>query len=73
MLTPSAIAALAELGFYYHAEPCSLRYILDDINEAIWNSDNDDYPGQTESVIAQATRIAEEGWLPADYAGCWHR
>ena len=62
MLTPDAIAALAELGFYYHAEPCPLRYILDDISEAIYNSDNDDYPGQTEAVIARATRIATEGW-----------
>lgn len=62
MLTPDAIAALAELGFYFEAEPCPLRYLLEDINAARWNSDNDESPEQTEAVIAQAIRIAEEGW-----------
>ena len=62
MLTPDAIAALAELGFYFDAEPCPLRYIIADINDGVWNSDHDDSYEQTFAVIAKATRIATEGW-----------
>lgn len=60
MLTPSAIAALAELGFFFDAEPCPLRYILSDIEGGAWAADDDD--GRIHEVIAQATLIAEEGW-----------
>lgn len=60
MLTPDAIAALAELGFFFDSEPCPLRYILSDIEGCAWASDDDD--DRIREVIAQATLIAEEGW-----------
>lgn len=60
MLTPSAIAALAELGFYFDAGLCPLRYILSDIEGCAWASDDDD--DRIREVITEATRIAEEGW-----------
>jgi len=62
MLTPSAIAALAELGFYFDSEECPLRYILADIARCVAYADDDYEP--TLAVINEATRIAREGWRP---------
>jgi hypothetical protein len=62
MLTPDAIADLAEMGFYFYAEPCPLRYILADIEVCVWATDDDE--DHIREIIAQATRIATEGWIP---------
>lgn len=62
MLTPDAIAALADLGFYFDAEPCPLRYILADIARCVAYSDEDYEP--TITVISKAKQIATEGWVP---------
>ncbi len=63
MLTPTAIASLAELGFYFDAEPCPLSYIVSDIEGAAWAADDDE--GRIGDVIADALRIVHDGgWLP---------
>lgn len=60
MLTPDAIAALAELGFFFDAgEPCPRRYIIEDIEAARWASSADH--DEIESVIARALAIVFDG------------
>ena len=65
MLTPSAIYQLSYLGFDFDSEPRSISDILRTINEARWNSDNDDDPATTEEVIRIAYAIVGMGgWVP---------
>jgi len=73
MLTHDAIAALAALGFSFDpGEPCPRRYIVEDIESARWASSADH--NEVESVITRALDIVfDGGWVPVDYAGCWHR
>ena len=65
MLTPDAIAALADLGFSFDAnEPCPRRYIVGDIESARWASSAD--RDEVESVITRALAVVfDGGWIPA--------
>jgi len=65
MLTPDAIFKLSYLGFTFDSSPCSVSDILRTIEEARWNSDNDDNPEATETAIRLAYAIVEMGgWRP---------
>jgi hypothetical protein len=65
MLTPSAIAALADLGFDVCGDPCPLSYIVSDIRAIEWHADDDDI-ATTRDVIARALDIVfSGGWVPA--------
>lgn len=64
MLTPDAIAALADLGFDVDTSPCPLSYIVSDIRAIEWHADDDDLE-VTREVIARALDIVfNGGWLP---------
>jgi len=63
MLTPDAIASLAALGFSFDAEPCPVRYIVEDIEAARWASDDGD--ARVASAIYRALNVVYDGgWVP---------
>jgi len=63
MLTPDAIVALAALGFSFDAEPCPVRYIVEDIEAARWASD--DTVARVASAINRALDVVYDGgWIP---------